>query len=267
MNSRHDLMAIKWNNKFNNLPYNRFGTKNYSFLEAIHYHGAKVIGQVSAWEDVPSEVDVVVLCSGYQAKFPFFDETSHPTVDLHATSPHHRDRYLHMIDVDIGPSLAFIGYSRPAFGAIPPLSEMAARYWALLLIGERTITPHDARTQIHSDRMYEERLFSRDASRVKSLVHYHRTMDIFARLIGCLPPLEELRANHPSIYSCVIHSTLSAVQYRLSGEGIAKKLGKPLVSTRYLVIQDNPKMHSIPSWKLVCSVKIQVSIQTINNKE
>ena len=213
-----DLMAIEWNNKFNNLPYNRFGTKNYSFLEAIHYHEAKVIGQVSAWEDVPSEVDVIVVCTGYQATFPFFDETSHPTVDLHANSPNHRDRFQHMIDVDIGPSLAFIGTSRPAFGAIPPLSEMASRYWALLLTGERTI-PQDAHAQIHSDRMYEERLFSRDASRVQSLVQYHRAMDAFARLIGCFPPLKELRVNHPSIYARVIHSTLSGVQYRLAGEG------------------------------------------------
>lgn len=98
-------------------------------------------------------------------------------------------------------------YSIPAFGAIPPLSEIsAARYWALLLTGERTITANDAQTQIHSDRMYEERLFSRDTSRVKSLVHCHRAMDMFARLIGCRSPLEELRANHRSIYSRVIHS-------------------------------------------------------------
>ncbi len=214
-----ELMAIEWNDKFNNLPYNRFGTKNYSFLEAIHDYGAKVVGHVSSWDEVPHEVDLIIFCTGYRATFPFFDETSHPAVDLHVSSPNHRNRYLHMIDLDVGTSLAFIGYSRPAFGAIPPLSEMAARYWAMLLTGERTIVPQNARTQIHIDRIYEERLFHRDSARVKSLVQYHRAMDSFSRLIGCLPPLEELKANHPSIFSRVMHSTLSGVQYRLCGEG------------------------------------------------
>jgi hypothetical protein len=80
-------MAIKWNHKFNNLlPYNRFETKNCSFLEAVQ-HGAKIIRQVLARKDVPSNVDVIVLCTGYQATFPFFDDRSHPTVSLHANSP------------------------------------------------------------------------------------------------------------------------------------------------------------------------------------
>lgn len=216
-----DLMAIEWNDKFNNLPYNRFGTKNYSFLEAIHDYGTKVVGHVSSWNEVPPDVDLnlIICCTGYRATFPFFDETSHPAVDLHVSSPNHRNRYLHMIDLDVGASLAFIGYSRPAFGAIPPLSEMAARYWAMLLTGERTIVPHDARTQTHIDRIYEERLFHRDSARVKSLVQYHRAMDSFSRLIGCLPQLEELKANHLSIYSRVMHSALSGAQYRLCGEG------------------------------------------------
>jgi hypothetical protein len=55
----------------------------------------------------------------------------------------------HMIEIDIGHSLAFIGYSQPAFGAIPPQSKMTARYW-----------PIDARAQIHFDQTYEECLFS-----------------------------------------------------------------------------------------------------------
>lgn len=111
-------MAVRWNAKFRNLPYNRFGTKNYGFLEAIHRHGAEIVGEVLSWGDVPPECDVVVLCTGFDASFPFFDGSSHPTVDLRAASLNHRSRYHHMIDLDIGPSLAFIGYSRPAFGAI-----------------------------------------------------------------------------------------------------------------------------------------------------
>ncbi|KAL9190774.1 hypothetical protein ACHAXT_000480 [Thalassiosira profunda] len=213
-----DLLAIKWNAGFNNRPYDRFGTKNYSFLEAVCSYGAELVGEVSSWGDVPSDCDALILCTGFEARFPFFDSNSHPEVDLGVSASNHRERYQHTIDLSVGPSLAFIGYSRPAFGAIPPLSEMAARYWALLLTGERTIGP-SARAEAAADQAYEERLFYRDASRLPALVQYHRSMDNLAKLIGCFPPLEELRINHREVCDRILHSSLSGVQYRLCGEG------------------------------------------------
>jgi dimethylaniline monooxygenase (N-oxide forming) len=123
-----------------------------------------------------------------------------------------------MIDLDIGISRAFIGCARPAFGAVPTLSELSARYWALLLTGEQTLGP-SARAERDSNRAYEERLFYRDASRIQSLVQYHRTMDSLATLIGCLPPIKELQVHHPDLHARVTHSALGGLQYRLVGDG------------------------------------------------
>ena len=225
--SKLDLMAVEWNARYDNLPYDRFGTKNYSFLEAINSYGAECIGSVNSWDDIPSDTDIIICCTGYTSSFPFFDEESHPDVNLRENSVNHRLRYKHVIDLNVGSSLAFIGYSRPAFGAVPPLSEMAARYWALLLTGKRNISARDESILI-ADRAYEERLFARDASRVTSLVQYHRSMDGFARLIGCMPPLEDLKLNHYNEYLRVMHSSLSGVQYRITGDGWSEEAWKDL---------------------------------------
>ncbi len=130
-----------------------------------------------------------------------------------------------MIDTDIGPSLAFIGFSRPAFGAVPPLSEMSARLWALLLTGERDMT--GAKQERDEHRAYEERLFDRDgATKLTTLVQYQRQMDAIARRIDCMPPIELLKLNHPVVYERVIGSCFSGAQFRLRGDGATEAAWK-----------------------------------------
>ena len=67
-----ELLAIRINAKNNNHPYDRFGTKNFSFLEAISKYGASLIGELKSADDVPQGTDVVVFCTGYVSRFPFF---------------------------------------------------------------------------------------------------------------------------------------------------------------------------------------------------
>ena len=55
------------------------------------------------------------------------------------TSVSTRDLYKHMINPALGPSLSYIGWARPAEGGVPAISEMQARYLALLLSGERSL--------------------------------------------------------------------------------------------------------------------------------
>lgn len=210
-----DLMAIEWNARYRNAPYNRYGTKNFGFLEALRSYGAKVVGDITSVNDLPQDTDVIILCTGYIGVFPFFEQH---LPELNERSSRHRDRYHHMIDLQIGVSLAFIGFSRPAFGAVPPLSEMSARYWVLLLTGERVLG-EDASEVRDKDRSYEERLFRRDATRIQSLVQYHRMMHALAKCIDCGPPLQDLQRNHPRVYARVVHSCLSASQFRLVGAG------------------------------------------------
>ena len=39
---------MAWNHRHRNLPFSRFGTKNFAFLEAIRYHGAAQVGEAGS---------------------------------------------------------------------------------------------------------------------------------------------------------------------------------------------------------------------------
>lgn len=194
--------------------------KNYAFLEAIRSFGANVIGEIHLIEELPEDTDVVILCTGYSGTFPFFERY---LPELNERAGRHRDRYHHMIDISIGTSsMTFVGFSRPAFGAVPPLSELSARYWVMLLTGSRTLDGHDEEL-CNKDRAYEERLFRRDATRIQSLVQYHCKMNALAKRIGCDLSLEDLKKHHPHVFARVVHSCLCGAQFRLAGPGATKE--------------------------------------------
>ena len=212
--------------RFGNLPYNRFGTKNLSFLKAIRRFGASLHTDVR--EVLPDGTVVfddgstfencttIVLCTGYSTRFPFFEdhlpELAERAVDA-------RSRFKHMICAEMGPSLAFIGYARPAFGAVPPMSELAARYWTQLLTGERVLPDRGAlEDAIGRDRDAELRLFSRDR-RLSSLTQYQTYMNSLAGLIGCRPNLALLRTHHVQLWQRAVNSSFCGAQFRLHGVG------------------------------------------------
>ncbi|KAH8594455.1 hypothetical protein B0O99DRAFT_513763 [Bisporella sp. PMI_857] len=68
--------------------------------------------------------DIVVYCTGFQQRFPFLP-ADYP-VPLDAT---HRGIWEPSM-----PSVGFIGFVRPSFGAIPPLAELQAQTWVLSLL-------------------------------------------------------------------------------------------------------------------------------------
>ena len=210
--SEVDIATILWNETHNAHAYDRFGTKNVSFIEAIHSHNATIIPEIKSTSDLPPNTDEVILCTGYITAFPFLEP---------ALTPHlHRERaYAHTFNLDIGPTLAFIGFARPAFGAVPPISELSARYWALLLTGELPFNIEEARISQISDATYSSRLFPRDANRLQSLVQYQRVMDTLASLIGCSPPHALLKDQYSNIHERVIRSSFCSAQFRLTGPG------------------------------------------------
>ncbi len=73
--------------------------------------------------------DIVIFATGYRQTFPFLTQettsTPYPTPETTDTRS-----IWHSSD----PSVAFIGFIRPSFGAIPPLSELQAQVWILRLI-------------------------------------------------------------------------------------------------------------------------------------
>ncbi|KUJ17447.1 FAD/NAD(P)-binding domain-containing protein [Mollisia scopiformis] len=68
--------------------------------------------------------DVLVLATGYTQSFPF----------LNSMYPMPKDADMRAIWKKGEESVAFIGFVRPSFGAIPPLAEMQAQLWVTSLL-------------------------------------------------------------------------------------------------------------------------------------
>lgn len=95
--------------------------------------------------------DLVIYATGYTQKFPFLDET-YPV-------PAHADNrgIWKTGQEDVG----FIGFVRPAIGAIPPLCELQAQVWILSIIGKLPVPSPDNTISYklpfrHIRREYEE---------------------------------------------------------------------------------------------------------------
>ena len=68
-----------------------------------------------------------------------------------------------------------------------------------------------------NDRKYETTLFKRDP-RISSLIQFQRSMDQLATLIGCMPPFNEMKENHPDAFMRVMKSSFCSAQFRLVGD-------------------------------------------------
>ena len=75
-------------------------------------------------KQVKVQPDLVIFCTGYTQTFPFLDP-NYPT-------PEQAD--VRRIWSSSLPTLGFIGFVRPGFGAIPPLSELQAQLFVLNLL-------------------------------------------------------------------------------------------------------------------------------------
>jgi dimethylaniline monooxygenase (N-oxide forming) len=68
--------------------------------------------------------DILILATGYAQSFPFLD----------ATYPLPSSAAIRGIWNPSKPDVAFIGFLRPSFGAIPPLSELQSQLWVFSLL-------------------------------------------------------------------------------------------------------------------------------------
>ncbi|PON30374.1 hypothetical protein TGAM01_v200814 [Trichoderma gamsii] len=99
--------------------------------------------------------DVVVFATGYLSSFPFLNEFEHANDKPYPTAWHADVRQIWNSNE---PTVGFIGFIRPGFGAIPPLAEMQSMLFTMSLMNRipkplhpddewhyRIIHPPDAR--------------------------------------------------------------------------------------------------------------------------
>jgi hypothetical protein len=226
----------------------QFGTKDDAFVRALATKTLQRVAGVSRVEGRSFhftdgsvfEPDLVIFCTGFETCLPFFEE---PVAE--------RERYLNTFDPDLGASVAFIGFVRPAFGAIPPLAELQARWFAQMISGERELpSPGKMRESIESWNQRRQHVFRAKEDRLSHLVDHTEYCDVLAEQVGCKPTTEELNKESRRFRRLYVSGPFVAAQYRLVGPGAKPQLARE-------VVEGMPMAHPWPDrinlhlrWKL-----------------
>ena len=215
----------------------QFGTKSDDFVRAIATGCCRRVPGITRF-DGPRVVftdgsaftpDLVIFCTGFDTRLPYLD-------DAVAAAP----RYLHTFHTEIGESLGFIGFLRPAFGAIPPLAELQARWFAQIQSG-RAVLPPAAEMQRSIDywTRFRAQYFRALKGGLDHLVEYTPFCDELAACIGCKPTWQDIRRESRRFRHKFMAGPFVAAQYRLVGPHAKPEIARS-------VIENVPIMHPLP---------------------
>jgi dimethylaniline monooxygenase (N-oxide forming) len=211
---------------------NKFGLKNAGMVRAIVEHGCRRFPGIERLErdrvvfvdGQEFECDYLICATGYTVAFPALEE-SFPVAAMEACRPRF-NLYRHAVHPDLGPEIFWGGFARPAFGAIPPISEMQARWFALLCSGERSLpSPEKMRKVIKADNERALKQFPEDAERIANLVDYLHILDDIAGMIGCRPP-QRLWLTDRALWRKIMVGPITGAQYRLRGPGAKPEMAR-----------------------------------------
>ncbi len=198
-------------------PFRQFATKSDNFIRALESNRCRLGGSFRGFTpngvllegeagDEEVKADVVLFATGFKAKsFDFLpdDAAGCPSHLWHLMyHKEHRER------------LVFVGFARPSLGALPPVSELQARYAALITSGERQLpsAPEMGRAIVERKRA---RVASFDDKRLVTLVDWIPYMDALADRIGCRPRLRDL-LSRPRLCWQIVTGPMLVAQYRLA---------------------------------------------------
>lgn len=153
-----------------------------------------------------AEVDTVMLCTGFETRFPF--------LSLRFTAT--RDLYKQMFHPEEDATLAFIGFVRPQQGGIPAIAELQSRYFAQLCSGTKSLPNREQRRAITKREAQHWQEEYHITPHVSSLVNYCTYTDSMAELVGCKPKIPSLFAD-PELHVKLWFGPQFSAQFRLNG--------------------------------------------------
>ncbi|CAF1529700.1 unnamed protein product [Adineta ricciae] len=212
---------------------NSFGTKNSGLAEAMVKYScrrkpdirelkspATIVFADGTQED---DIDEIVCCTGFENRFPFLETDDNKNDEIiqqvakDARISH--DLYKHCVHVLTGDNLFFVGFVRPSFGAIPPLAEMQARWFAQLCSGNIKLPSRE--TMIEHSKIYvkyiENQLTSYRTNRIVNLTDHLVYSDDMARLISCRPNFLKMFFCEPKLWIRCQMGPIMMAHYRLCG--------------------------------------------------
>ncbi len=207
--------------------HEQFGTKTDEFVREMVEGRCRRVPAIARFEGArvrfadgsAFDPDLVILCTGFETKMSFLD----PTI---AAGP----RFLHTFHPDVGPTLAFIGFLRPSFGAIPPLAELQARWFAQVVSGTVALPDRCAMAaSIEREERQRARIFRAVRGRLDYLVDHIPACDALAAQVGCKPPLRTIRAGGRRFRLRFFAGPFVAAQFRLVGPHAKPELARSVI--------------------------------------
>eukprot|EP00904_Undaria_pinnatifida_P001516 jgi/Undpi1/11365/HiC_scaffold_30.g13662.m1 len=207
----------------NTSAFSKFGCKNAGFVEAmvlrgtsLHRGGFELTETKAIFGDGSTfECDVIVACTGYKNTFPFVEET-HPDINEYGQNP--RLLYKQIFHPNYNGEIAYFGFARPAFGSIPPTSEMQSRFYSMVMNGDLKLPCRGKMVEVAlEDKAQYDWRFGYDAKRVKGLVDFQIYTDDLAKEMGVLPPLMKIFFQKPKLWMSIMFGPFTMHQYRLQG--------------------------------------------------
>lgn len=201
-------------------PFSQPSTKSGGFIQAIlegrvtlRREPVSAEGKRVRFADGgEAELDLLLYATGFEprALTPEGLEALHPGA-----------LYLRMFHPEGGDRVAWLGFARPAIGAIPPVAELQARLFALVASGQRALpSPEEMRGAVARANAEHARRFPTRPP-PSAIIEWLPYMDSLADAIGCRPePWRLLR--DPRLLWKLMTGPVSALHYRLHGEGAAQ---------------------------------------------
>ncbi len=163
-------------------------------------------------DGVRHPADVVIFSHGYIPVFPFLEHPENVSVR------HPGEMFLNMFHPEIGDSVGFCGFVRPAIGAIPPTGELQARLFAQVAAGKRVLPTQPHMLNAIALAQQENAATFPNQSQPNAVINWIPYMDKIAGIVGCRPqPLKLLRQPHMLWSLCA--GPVTAAYYRLHGPG------------------------------------------------
>lgn len=209
----------------NDAPYyGQFFNKNANVVQLVH-RGLidpkrkinMVDGNIVEFSDgSKKKIDLIIFCSGYHTKFPFFEgERYNTAINNHFKFTLHNDDH----------TLAFIGFARPLVGSFMGLSEMQSLYISKIFSGELTPPEKAVRDEtIKQEKIFQALVFSSTTNRIDGLVNFQSYMDEVATLAGVRPNYWKLFLKSPVKWYYAVSAAHNNCQFLLHDESYHEEI-------------------------------------------
>jgi len=208
----------------------QYGTKSEGLPRALHENGLQMKPDILRvrprsvvfTDGSEVECDHIVANIGYRPALPYLEASMgkwlNPVRTPCGGGVDPRRLYKNVFHPDMEGRMAWVGYARPCFGAIPPLAEMQARLFAMVCSGEVELPSAENMHKLATaDRAFWLDLLGKNGERIKSLVNHVTYADSLAEIMGCKPNLWRLFLTSPRAMWGAWLGPIGCTQYRLYG--------------------------------------------------